>query len=390
MTFLLSTENVCKYLFDQDIYQHLNTVPQQMDSISCKNFNLSVQFEDQHFLVKQECHSAEGKTRGEVENEWRIHQFLEHFPEVGPLRSLLPEVIHFDAESSILVSHYFSGSCDLDEFYEKTGVYSVAIAQSLALVLAKLHRTTFNVELYRDFFVSNDSNTEHRSILRTPSIFNGSVRLRPEIFGTWCEDGMEFWRLYQRYESLRESIDRLRQDWQPCCLIHNDLKLNNILIQRTWGEAVSRDESAPFQEGDIRLIDWERFLWGDPAFDVATVLASYLKIWLSSLMVGSELDLDMVLRLATTPLERLQPSLVAFMQTYLHNAREVLGNAIATPTFLKRTTQMTGLCLIQRIQAKLEYREPFGNSEICMLQVAKSLLCQPDESIPAIFGVAAF
>jgi Phosphotransferase enzyme family len=385
MTFLLSTENVCKYLFDQDVYQQLEIKPQQINSISCKNFNLSIQFEGQHFLVKQECHNAEGKTRGEVANEWRIHQFLESFPEVESLRSLLPEVIHFDPESSILVSHYFSGSCDLDEFYQETGSYSAAIAQSLALVLAKLHRTTFNIDSYRDFFARSD-----RSILRTPRIFNGSVRLKPEIFGTWCEDGMEFWRLYQRYESLREAIDRLRQDWQPCCLIHNDLKLNNILIQRAWGEAVAAEASAPFQEGAIRLIDWERFLWGDPAFDVATVLASYLRIWLKSLMIGTELDLDMALRLATTPLERLQPSLVAFMQTYLQHAPAVLGHATTNPAFLRRTMQMTGLCLIQRIQAKLDYREPFGNSEICMLQVAKSLLCQPDESIPAIFGVAAF
>jgi hypothetical protein len=58
--------------------------------------------------------------------------------------------------------------------------------------------------------------------------------------------------------------------------------------------------------------------------------------------------------------------------------------------FLRRTIGMTGLCLIEKIKARLSYREPFGNSGICKLQVAKSLLCQPEESIPAIFGVSSF
>jgi Phosphotransferase enzyme family len=377
MTFLLSAENVCRYLSDQNIYQVSDGVLQCIDSNFCKNFNVSIRFDGRHFLVKQECHNFEGKTRGEVENEWQIHQFLEHFTEVELLRSLLPKIIHFNSESSILVSHYFNGFCDLDKFYEDLGLYAPAIAQALATGLAKLHRTTYNIDRYRDFFISHS-----RSLARIPSVFNGAVRLKPEIFGTWCGDGIEFWRLYQRYESLQVAIAQLRQTWQPCCLIHHDLKLNNILIRRDWGEAVSTGADIPFEEGDIRLIDWERFLWGDPAFDVATVLASYLKIWLNSLIIGSELDLETALQLATTPLEILQPSLVAFMETYLEKF-----SAIATPAFIRRTMQMTGLCLIQRIQAKLGYREPFGNREIGMLQVAKSLLCQPEASMSAIFGI---
>lgn len=36
----------------------------------------------------------------------------------------------------------------------------------------------------------------------------------------------------------------------------------------------------------IRLIDWEKWTWGDPALDVGTVIASYLKLWLKSLIVN--------------------------------------------------------------------------------------------------------
>jgi Phosphotransferase enzyme family len=384
MTFLLSTQNVPQYLIEKGIQQNLDITPKYIRSRSCKNFNLSIQFEENHFLVKQECHDAAGNTRGEVANEWRIHQFLETFPELSLLRSLLPEAVHFDSGCSILVSNYFSDCCDLDDFYEETSLYSPVLAQVFAQSLAKLHRATFESELYKDFFLESSG----QSIMRTPSIFNGIARIKPDIFGIFCEDGMEFFRLYQRYDSLQQAIAHLRSTWQSCCLIHNDLKLDNVLIQRSWAESVSSAdpdaEPQPFQAGYLRFIDWERFLWGDPAFDVATVLASYLKIWLSSLMMSTELDVETALRLAVTPLEMLQPALVTFTQVYLQNFPEIIDR---DPCFLRRTMQMTGLCLIQKIHAKLEYREPFGNAGICMLQVAKSLLCQPDQSILAIFGV---
>jgi hypothetical protein len=49
--------------------------------------------------------------------------------------------------------------------------------------------------------------------------------------------------------------------------------------------------------------------------------------------------------------------------------------------------QFSGLALIQAIQAALQHEKTFGNSGICMLQVAKSLLCRPEASIPTIFGM---
>jgi hypothetical protein len=48
--------------------------------------------------------------------------------------------------------------------------------------------------------------------------------------------------------------------------------------------------------------------------------------------------------------------------------------------------QFAGLALIESIRAGLHYYEPFGNHEICTLQVAKSLLCAPIAAGESIFG----
>jgi hypothetical protein len=49
--------------------------------------------------------------------------------------------------------------------------------------------------------------------------------------------------------------------------------------------------------------------------------------------------------------------------------------------------QFAGLALIQRIETNLQYLLPFDNTKIGMLQVAKTLLCRPEQSIPVVFGL---
>jgi hypothetical protein len=50
--------------------------------------------------------------------------------------------------------------------------------------------------------------------------------------------------------------------------------------------------------------------------------------------------------------------------------------------------QFSGLAIIQQIRAMIQHQKSFGNMGICMLQVAKSLLCRPEQLIPTVFGVA--
>ncbi|WP_293020025.1 hypothetical protein [Moorena sp. SIO3I8] len=86
-----------------------------------------------------------------------------------------------------------------------------------------------------------------------------------------------------------------------------------------------------------------------------------------------------------TPLEVLQPSIAALTQAYL---TAFPGIESARPNWLKRVVQFTGLALIHQIQAMIYYQKSFDNTGICMLQVAKSLLCRPQQSVPTVFGIS--
>jgi len=375
MTFLLNSDNIFNYLVEHGFCNPSELALSQVEPVAAKNFNLLVKFTDTHkLLVKQERHNQDGKAAGEFWGEWQMQVFLQQFPEVEHLRPFLPDVLHFDRDHSILVCRYLDDYRDLMEFYSKENSFPTEITVAMGTFLGTLHRDTFNCQDYQHFFAQQSDTLTTEQV---PKLIRGLERIGPEIFGQVPADGLKFFALYQRYDSLGCAIAELGSAFSPCCLTHNDLKLNNILLHRDWEQT---DDSI------VRFIDWERSTWGDPGFDLGTLIASYVQIWLGSLVISNSLSLEESLRLAATPLEQLQPSIAALTQAYFDTFPEILDHR---PDFLRRVVQFAGFALIQQIQAMIQYQKSFGNMGIAMLQVAKTLLCRPEQSMATIFGTAA-
>ncbi|MBD2569031.1 phosphotransferase [Anabaena lutea] len=379
MPFILSSQNVFNYLISQGLCTQQEQSLSKIELKSAKNFNLLVSLPDgRQLLVKQERLNREGKTRGEFFDEWQVHNFCRTFPEISHLRSYLSEAIHFDAENSIIVFNYLNDYRDLSEFYTQENLFSTDISRSIGATLASIHRLTLNHQDYRDFF----QKTENTTNITTSNLSGELNRITPEVFGMVPADGLKFFTLYQRYDNLGKAIANLSAAFTPCCLTHNDLKLNNILISLNWETII--DHQSPLSDSIIRLIDWERATWGDPASDLGAIIASYLQIWLHSMVTSKTIPIEESLRLAAIPLQLLQPSLTSLVTAYLANFPEIIE---LRPDFLPLVVQFCGFSLIRSIQAQLQHERTFGNSGICILQVAKSLLCRPQPSIITIFGM---
>jgi 5-methylthioribose kinase len=369
MNFQLTSQNVLDYLIKHDFCARADKANSRVEPLEAKNFNLLVTLPNtQKLLVKQERQNRKEKTAGEFLGEWRIQKFLQQFPEHEHFCRFLPQVLHFNLESSLMIFHYVDDYQDLMDFYTKEKNFHIEIASAIGTFLATLHRDTFNHQQYQNFFTPTD---------QVKYLIKGLERIEPEIFGSVPADGIKFLALYQRYDSLGNAIAQLTDAFNPCCLVHNDLKLNNILLYLNWERALVTTEPL------VRLIDWERCSWGDPALDLGNLIASYLQLWLSSLVVSKNISLEESLRLAITPLEQIQPSIAALTAAYLKQFPEILTYR---PDFLHRVVQFAGIALIHQIQAAIQYQKAFGNAGICTLQVAKSLLCRPAQSISTVFG----
>jgi hypothetical protein len=334
--------------------------------------------EGSQFIVKQERFQFDGETLGEFYREWRVQTLIQKFPELACLRLFVPEVHSFDAKNSILVVRYLKDYADLANFYRTEKQYPSEIGSGIGNALATLHCATYQRSLYRDFLMEGQSEGQSAS----PHFSSIMDEITPEVFSGFCADGIEFFRLIQRYDSLKQAIVTLDELWQASCLIHKDFRFFNILVHREWAKHGAPEQTT---QSLIKIIDWERFIWGDPAYDLAIILASYLNAWIESLLINPAIPLEVALRLAFVPLEALQPTMVALVQAYLNRFPEMLQQR---PTFVETVMQFTGFYLIDRMQLELKNHLPFNNQRICKLQIAKRLLCNPESSIPHIFGVA--
>ncbi|MFN6513165.1 MAG: phosphotransferase family protein [Nostoc sp. CreGUA01] len=376
MVLSLSSHNVVQYLQDADL---CNSEGGRLDEFdlpesSKKNLNLVVTLADNRkLLVKQERNTNSEGLPHELFKEWLFHQLLQQFPVFGNVSAIAPLVVHFDEENSILVRNYLSDYLELGTLYHNNEIFPPEIAYAIGTALGGLHRVTFQHREYRDFMATAPQG-EFRYGYYNPAQGVGSIT--PEIFGSVATDALKFYVLYQQYESLECAIADLAYEWNPCCLTHNDLKLNNILVHSRWQQ---------LDNCLVRLIDWEACGWGDPAFDLGTLLASYLEIWLKSLVVDPTIELEESLQLALTPLEILQPSIIALIRSYLHAFPMILEYR---SDFISRVIQFAGLALIHQIQDMITCRKYFSNADICMLQVAKSLLTMPEQAVLTIFGIS--
>jgi len=375
MVLSLSSQNVIQYLQDAGLCSSEDGASSESELPDrSKNFNLIVNLADnRQLLVKQEISNNHDGTPHEFFNEWLFHQLLQQFPVIGNISAIASLLLHFDEENSILVHKYLSDYEQLGSFYQKTDIFADEIATAIGTTLAGLHRATFNGREYRDF-MNTAPEGQFRYHFYNPA--QGVESIAPDIFGMVPTPALQFYTLYQRYESLESAIADLAYEWNPCCLTHNDLKLNNILVHSRWQQ---------LDNCLIRLIDWEACAWGDPAFDLGTLLASYLKIWLSSLVVDPTLELEESLHLAVTPLEVLQPSILALIRGYLNAFPMILEYR---SDLILRVVQFAGLALIHQIQEKIKCRQDFDNADICMMSVAKNLLTMPEQGVLTVFGIS--
>jgi thiamine kinase-like enzyme len=371
MVLVLNSSNFLDYLGSIGLAP-LDRSQVTTQTIHARNFNLIVRCPGAPtLLMKQETADVWG--RGQLFQEFQLQQLVASRPGLQSLGGIVPEVLHCDRQNFIVVNRFFEEYCDLSDYYENQQDFSPEIGSLLGHRLGEIHGLTFQNLEYREAVLASIGS----SSLLAQRFLRRTERLHSAIFGNTPLDCLRFYKLYQQFPSLATAVRELAAANQARCLVHNDLKLNNILIHHQWA-------SHPAEA--LRPIDWETCGWGDPASDLGSLLGSYLGLWLDGLVVGAGLSMSESLQLATIPLESLQPTLFALVDAYLQSFPQILE---AQPNYLEKVLQHGGLALIGQIEAAIEYDRLFGNQAIITLQVAKQLLCTPLAFIRTMFGSAA-
>ncbi|MFK8186405.1 MAG: phosphotransferase family protein [Phormidesmis sp.] len=340
-----------------------------------KNFNLRVRYGQHDWLVKQESHGVTGEAAGELRREQQFFQWLAGCLGLEDVRSHLIQPVHFDPQNSIIVFPYLKGTKDLsDVFHEAEGLLPTAIATQIGDFFGALHSSTFHHKGCKAFAAKAAANApSHQET--PPDFLRGLRQLTPETFCVIPTEALKFFRFYQRYPAISTAIEHLSQTFDPCCMVHNDPRFANFLLREP--------NSQTNEIGKLYPIDWEKWAWGDPLYDVARLIANYLKLWLKSLPISSDVDLKAALSRASVPLSAVQPSTTALVKAYLARFPNIL---LHRTDFTPQLVQFVGLALLRQVQLYIAQKHPIGNIEMAMAQVAKTLLCQPEMAVETIFG----
>ena len=371
MVLLLNSDNILSYLSDSALIR--NSAPGEGGAIQPKpgkNFNLRVTCKDGDWLVKQESHGLSNRAAGELEREYQFFHLLKGSA-LEEVRSQVIAPIHFDKQNAIIVFPYLPHAQSLSDSFRSNRaapLLAPSTAASLGRFFATLHSRTFhnqNCKALSQHFSQKGFRHRHTT---SPNFLRGLRQLTPESFCVIPTDALKFFRFYQRHPEIGEAIAQLEREFERCCIVHNDPRFANFLQH---------------ENGKIIPIDWEKWEWGDPAYDLARLIANYLKLWLRSLPVSADLDLGTILSRAGLPLSAIQPSVAQLMQSYLTHFPCVLQRR---PDFVVQVVQFVGLALIRQVQLTIAQKHPCGNIEMAMAQVAKTLLCQPESAISTVFG----
>lgn len=378
MGIILGSENVVDFLREQNLCPPDVKITEPIICKESKNFNLVVKLSNnQSFIVKQNRVDSQGKMSGSLVTEWLVQELINKFKDLTFLiQPLISEVLLFDWQNSAIVSVFYDQYIALDDFYEHRQSYDPKIAQVVGTNLAKIHSATYLQQQQREFLAQY---LRLEMATQPPSFVRRINTISPSIFAEICPDGLDFYRLYQRFASLNQAVIQLYEHIQPACLTHNDLTLDNFIV----ATALNLDTDQEIRPEQLKIIDWEFINWGDPAVDLGMVVSQYLAEWLNSLVADRNLDLNTTLSLATCPLEKITPSLEAFLQAYLAQFPEILEHR---PDFVSRVVQLAGIGILKRMEFYVGRHYHFHNDALCKLQVAKTLLCEPEQGITTLFG----
>lgn len=190
----------------------------------------------------------------------------------GSLFEAMPPLLHYDLTCHAVVHAFIDGSENLNQHIARVGPVGAALASKLGGMLGRCHAETAKSGSLADMgsVLSGDPPWILSILQRPDAVMPGISSTRRQLVDALAG-----------HPALTATLDMSRADWRRICLMHGDIKNDNVLRRDRGGQA------------ELYLIDWELADLGDPAWDVACSLVSFLQPWLlSARMAGRPATLD--------------------------------------------------------------------------------------------------
>ncbi|MDT5295742.1 MAG: hypothetical protein QOJ76_2622 [Acidobacteriota bacterium] len=369
---MLGIENALPYLIERGLVTPQTVFEGELliANAARRNRNLRVTRKDGvSYLIKQPDDPTYGGAYT-LRCEAGFYTFCREEPAAAALKALLPRMMYFDPERSLLALELFEDAKPLWTLYSKSEALSFPshVAGALGRALGLLHRT---------LTLPGPAEDARLNWLRRDVPWVMQVhRPGPEVLSNISPANYQTLRILQTQENLSAHLDNLRRLWRPRAVIHSDIKSDNVLV-------LPAPEDADPKAVEIRLVDWETVQLGDPAWDVAGALQDFMLFWISSMTPGTHSPEQMVAT-ARHPLIVLQSAIRTLWRGYREAAQLAPEEADA---LIGRAVQYSAARLIQSAYEMASNAQQLPVPSVLMLQISANILADPATGQVQLYGI---
>jgi tRNA A-37 threonylcarbamoyl transferase component Bud32 len=292
--------------------------------------------------------------------EGSIIATLRRRDELADIHGILPTLVHYDEELNIVVTSGLSEYKPMRDLCRWRPPGDGPLVREVGSRLARLHSAT-----------SKSSTLPLLSacpLVKNPVPSYGN--LSPADLAR--APGRDFPRFLAAVQEVNEELVDLHGSWQPECVIHGDFKDDNVMVE-------DRPEGPK-----LVFIDWEMAGWGDPLWDVGSMVGQFLYHWVMSIKPITKGDFASLVEAASVPFADVRSSAAGFVTSY---AAATTRDFSLSTEWVMRVLQFAGLFLLHRVRATLDLMGVLAGPVINCLYVGRTLVRNPQRSGSIVLGL---
>lgn len=256
----------------------------------------------------------------------------------------VPELIDIDISNNIIILKHYHGAKTLNSIAESDPKICFKFLIETADTLSKLHQIES---------VGND----------TPIVSEQSLNFDPihvTSFINASEASKQFISLIQENELYKRVISKIKLIDSPKGIIHNDIKLDNILV---------------LDNNDSIILDWELCGYGSVLSDLSGIIGSMIMIWVQNLPVNHNDDIEIWIKNGRVKYDLLRESINEFIIKYRKN----LSSTFNKNLHLEDIQYYISLWLIIRIWSEVENSSTITQNHLACLMLVEGIIENPQD-----------